>query len=232
MDLDLIDAERGGPMTILERERLVVLPAATELPWKVLAAAAGSPHAFYAAVWPAEAPLTAWKLDLAHERWLRHNGIPEGNEVRRLVYMMQRYYGGIEYDLRHHLQVSARALWQDRQWRELLGYIDQLPSDSHMHRLLTSDEEHMEHLLRSRKGDDGPGRPSMANWGQLESMIAVLIDAVNRNTAVQQAIANPKGPKPQFTPYPRPYSAAQKIEQKIQKEAHESMVSILLPNRG
>jgi hypothetical protein len=230
VDLDLIDAERHGPMRVIERGEIVVLPDAADLPWKTVAGSIDNPHFFYAHVWPAGAALTAWKLEAVQHAWVRHNGLPEIGQVRRLVYMLQRYYDGIEYDLHNHLGLSAGQLWRDRRWRELLAFIDRLPTNTHMNRLLTSDEEHMESLMRNEgKAGPGAGRPSMSEWGQLEAMVATLIDAVNRNTATQQAIANPKGAKPQVTPYPRPYSAADKLRTKIQKEDHEQMVSILLP---
>ena len=71
----------------------------------------------------------------------------------------------------------------------------------------------------------------MANKLALPTKPFSLVDAVNRNTAVNQSIANPKGAKPKLQPYPRPYSAAEKVQRKIQKEAHEEMVSLLLPGR-
>lgn len=234
MDLDLIDAERGGPMRVLEGGEVIVVPPASDLHWQVVATAVTNPHIFHAAVWPADAALTAWKLEIAHRGWVRHNGLPEGDQVRRLVYMMQRYSGGIEYDLRRHLGLSLGELWRNRRWRELLNLIDQLPTNSQMHALMTSDEEHMEALIRGSKGREaqpGAGRPSMAEWGQLESMVATLIDAVNKNTATNVAIANPKGPKPQIQPQPRPYTAAEKVQYKIQREEHQAMVSVLKPSR-
>lgn len=217
-------------MRVLERGELVVVPPATDLHWKMVAAAIKSPRAFHAAVWPAGAHLTSWKLETAQLGWIRHNALPSADETQRLVYMFQRYYSGIEYDLRHHLHVSAGDLWRERRWRELLGYIDQLPANTHMNRLLTQDEEHMEHLLKNSRGN-GTSRPSMADWGQLEGMVAVLIDAVNANTATQKAIANPKAPKPRIDPYPRPASAAEKVQRKMQKQAHEDMVKVLLRDR-
>lgn len=232
MDLDRIDAERRGPMVVREHGELVPLPAATELPWRVVAAAIGDVHFFATTIWPAGYHLTGWKLELAQQGWIWHNGLPELDQARRLVYMYQRYYTGVEYDLRHHLGLSAGDLWRERRWRELLNYIDQLPTNSQMNRLLSQDEEHMEQILRSsgsRSG--GRAKPSMADWSLTNSLLSTLIDAVNKNTAVNQAIANPKGPKPRVEPTPRPATVAEKIERKITRERHDEMVSILLPNR-
>ncbi len=216
-------------MVVRSRGGLVTLPAASELPWRVVGAATADPHAFALMVWPREARLAARDIPAVQEAWIRHNDLPPFPQVRRLVYMIEKYYTGIEYDLRHHLRVSAGELWRDRRWRELLNYIDQLPTNSQMNRLLSTDEEHMEALLRQKRGDDGPARPSMADWSLMNSQLAQLIDAANRNTATQQAIANPKGPKPRIDPSPRPATAAEKVERKLQKARHEEMVGLLLP---
>jgi hypothetical protein len=232
VDLDLIDAELGGPMVVRLGIELLTLPPAADLPWKAVVAVITNPAAFLMAVWPRGVDIPHWKVGPLQQAWIRHNGLPDEHQARRLVYMMQKYYNGIEYDLRDRLGLSVGDLWRERRWRELLTYIDHLPSNTHMNRLLTSDEEHMEAILRGqKKGTPGSGRPSMSDWGQLETMMATLIDAVNRNTAMQQAIANPKGAKPRIEPYPRPYSAADKIRNKIQKQEHESMVNLLLRDR-
>ena len=89
----------------------------------------------------------------------------------------------------------------------------------------------MTQLLKRNKGT-GSGKPSMADWSLTNSLLASLVDAVHKNIAVQQGIANPKAPKPHVEPYPRPATVTEKIEQRLRKEAHEDMVSKLLPNRG
>lgn len=231
LDLDQLDGEVGGPMRVLERDAIVVVPAATEFSWQVVRDAVTRTHVFATKVWPIDAELTAWRVPFAQQGWVRHNGLVAGNQAARLVQMMEKYGDGIEYDLRHHLDVSAGQLWRARRWRELLGYIDQLPTDTHKNRLMTSDEEHMEALVRASKGKaSGPGNPSMSDWGQLESMIAVLIDAVNRNTEVTHAVSTGKKAKPlKLGNYPRPATAVEKIEKRIQKDEHEAMVALLLP---
>lgn len=232
MDLDQLDAERHGPMNVMANGRLTVLPAAEDLHWKVVAAAALDVVYFKAYVWPPESGMFWWQAEMIRDAWVRHNGLLPGDQMRRLLYMLDRFYAGIEYDLHHHLGLSAGQLWRERRWRELLGYIDLFPANSHMNRLATKDEEHMEAIIRATKGESGSGAPSMAEFGQLESMMAVLIDSVNRLTATTTAIANPKGAKPRVQPYPRPETAADKIKNRILKENHESMVAMLLPGRA
>lgn len=213
---------------------LVVIPPASEFHWRAVAAACHSLDGFVGLIWPPEVPVrhwTRWKVDTIHRAWIRHNGLLAMPHLQRLVYMMEKYADGIEYDLQNHLGLSAGELWRGRRWRELMAYIDMLPTDSHKNRLLTQDEEHMEAIIAARKDEKGDAKPSMASWGQLESMIAVLIDAVNRNTEVTHAVAPGKKKPLRINPYPRPATAAEKVEAQIQKKKHEEMVNLLLPGK-
>lgn len=231
MDLDQLDGERGGPLTVQLDGEIVTLKSARDLPWKVVAYAATDVHRFAFVVWPAVVPIPAWKLDVAHRVWLTHNGLPETAQLQRLVYMVQKYGEGIEYDLRHHLGVSLGDMWRDRQWREILSLIDRLPTDSHMNQLMTNDEQHLEEVLRRQKtGESGPNAPSMSDWSLTNSLLATLIDAVNRSTETAKGIANPKS-RPSVQPYPRPRTAADAVRYRIDKERHDEMNKILLRNR-
>lgn len=220
-------------MHIRVGEDVVVVPPATDLHWRQVVAVLADPILWARRVWPATVRLPYPRIRSLHDAWIRHNGLVNGDQAKRLAYMMQKYSDGIEYDLRRHLDVSMTDLWRNRRWRELLNYIDLLPSDSHKNRLLSTDEEHMEAIIKaSRDARAEPGRPSMSDWGQLESMIAVLIDAVNRNTEVTHAVGAGKKAKPMKIPnYPRPATAAEKVERKLQKAEHEQMVAMLLPSK-
>lgn len=218
-------------MQVRHAGQIVVLPSASDLPWRLVQAASADLMIFGSLVWPSDVRLSTRRLELVQRAWMAHNGLPELDQMRRLVYTIQRYYGALEYDLRNHLRVSTADLWRERRWRELLNYIDHLPANTHMNRLLTQDEEYMEMVVRSQKGDTGPGRPSMADWSTTNSLLATLIDAVNRNTAVQQGIANPKGPKPRVEPTLRPETVAEKVQHRINKAKHEEMVGLLLPSK-
>lgn len=233
MDLDVIDLERGGPHVVLERGEVVVVPAATEFTWKQVASAVIDVHYFATMVWPVDRALTAWKLEHAHQGWCRHNGLTDRDETRQLIHLLERYYEGIEYDLRSRLGVSLGELWRSRRWRELVGYIQQLPADTRLNALLANDEEHLEAAIKAREkrapNDSGLGGPSMADWSQPVAMMADLIDAVNRNTEVTRAAAGGKPSRVQ--PYPRPRTAAERVSNRVRQAEHEQMASVLLRNR-
>lgn len=231
MDLDALDAEVAGPMRVRHLGVDIVLPAATDMPWNQALGGALDARVFVTMIWPFNRRVSQHALLQIQAAWRRHNGLPDGEQCRRLAYMMQRYSDGIEYDLRHHLGVSAGELWRGRRWRELLNYIDMLPTNSHMNRLLTTDEEYMEAALAKREGQPGSNRPSMAEFSLTNSLLMQLIDAVHVNTAVNKGIANPKGPKPRIDPVPRPATAAERVNYLREKRRHEEMVAMLLPNR-
>lgn len=211
----------------------ITLPAASALPWRVVAAAVVSRQAFLQYVWPGMS-IKVGHLNRAHRGWVAHNGLPDPASIKRLVYMLDKYGDGVQVDLRKHFGLSMDDLWRERQWVELLRLIDHMPQDSHLNRLLTNDEEYMTAILKKKKGPSiGPSRPSMADWSLTNSMLAQLIDAVNKNTATIEGVNAPKGkPAPKVEPYPRPATVTEKVERDLQKAAHEEMVGLLLPGRG
>lgn len=232
MDVDLLDAEVGGPMGVLHRGEIFTLPAATDMHWAHVANAATGVWNFLSQCWPAGRRASYLDLCVVQEAWRKHNGLPGPDQCQRLVYMVDRYRKGIEYDLQNHLRLSLGELWRARRWRELLSYIDMLPTNSHMHRLLTSDEDYMERVLSSdvQRDEERTGRPSMADWSLTNSLLAQVVDAVNRNTATNEAIAKQgKGSKPTFNPVPRPWTAADKVKYRVEQRKHEEMVARLLP---
>jgi hypothetical protein len=219
-------------MGVLHLGDVIVLPAATELHWGQVMGAATNIWNFMSTCWKPERRLSYIDLGLLQDAWRKHNGLPEPDQCHRLAYMIDRYRKGVEFDLRNHLNLSLGELWRARRWRELLLYIDMLPANSHMQRLLTSDEEYMERVLTAKhaKGDDEKsGRPSQADWSMTNSLLATLVDAVNRNTQITVSAAGIKESLG-LQPVPRPWSAAEKVNHRIQQQRHEEMVSKLLPS--
>lgn len=236
MDLDRLDAELGGDFRVQLGGKVITLRPATELSWGHVASVLTDPILFAVMIWPSNQPLRWWQIEVVQRAWAAHNGLPDAAQARRLLYMVQKFGDGIEYDLRNHLQgVDLGTLWRGRRWRELLNLLDQLPQDTHMNRLLTTDEDYMEAVLGDAEPTEdeatGPKPPSMAHWSQTNAMLAQLIDAVNRLTATNQGIAGAKNPK--FEPFPRPENAAQKImarrAREVAQRRHQQMVDILLP---
>jgi hypothetical protein len=229
MDVDLLDAEVGGPMGVRHLGEVITLPAATDLHWSQVLAAASNVWKFMSTCWPPARRLPYVDLCLVQEAWRKHNGLPDADQCGRLAYMVDRYRKGIEYDLRNHLQVSLGELWRARRWRELLVYIDMLPTNSHMHRLLTTDEEYMERVMESKqdKDEERSGRPSMADWSMTNSLLAQLVDAVNRNTQITVSATGSKQ-NLGLSPVPRPWTAADKVNYRIQQRKHEEMKALLL----
>lgn len=231
MDLTRLDGERGGPLVVQSDGEEVILKSAAELPWKVVAYVATDVHRFAYVIWPPQTRIQTWKLEVVYNTWLIHNGLPNAGQIQRLIYMMERYGEGIEYDLRNHLNTSLGDLWRDRRWREILNLLDRLPSNSHMNQLLVNDEEHLAAVMaRQQQRDQAPTGPSMSDWSQTNALLAKLIDAVNRGTETAKGIANPKS-RPSIHPEPRPRTAADAVRSRIDRQRHEEMNSILLRDR-
>jgi len=229
VDLDQLDAEKLGPFTVLVNGEPRVVPAAADLHWKSVVAAGTSPHWFAVLAWPADVPLKAWQIEAAQHAWCQHNGLPAPEQIRRLTFMIEKYHDGIEYDLRDKLGVRLGELWRERRWRELLNYIDLLPSNTHKNRLMANDEEYMTAVME--QAQEGDGRPSMADWSPEVAAIVKLTDAVNRVAMVTHAVSpNTKG-KMDLRPEPRPSTAADKIRYRKEKKAHEELTAILTPGR-
>lgn len=231
MDLDQLDAEKLGPFTVMVNGEARVVPPAADLPWKAVAACASSPHWFAILAWPPDVQLKAWQIEDAQHAWCRHNGLPAPEQIRRLTFMVERYYEGLEYDLRTKVGVSLGELWRARRWRELLNYIDLLPPNTHKNRLMLNDEEYVEQLLGASDTSSGDNRPSLADFSPEVAAIVKLTDAVNRNTMVTHGVAQGTKGKMDLRPEPRPATAIDKIRYQKEKKAHEELTAILTPGR-
>jgi hypothetical protein len=127
--------------------------------------------------------------------------------------------------------LSLGQLWRERRWRELLNYIDSLPSNTQTSQALANDEEHLSMVMKQGVKQKAGNGPRMADWALTNSQLATLIDAVNRLTITTVALHKTKGPKPNFEPQPRPQTAIDKIKHKVRQAEHENMVGMLLPQK-
>lgn len=232
--LDLLDAEIRGPMRVRVAGGIVELPAADSLSWRMILASLTDPLYFLGIVLPPDFPhIEWWKLEPLRRAWMQHNGLPDSQQAQRLVYMVERYWTGIEYDLRYRLDTSLGDLWRERRWRELLNLIDQLPAASQLNRLMADDEEHMEAVLRAQakqSSSGGSSGPSMAEWSQTNALLAKVLDAIRQNTAVTRAAAGDKK-QPNLQPEPRPRTALDRVRDRLERERHQSLANILLRDR-
>lgn len=229
MDLEVLDRERGGPLLVRFNGATVALPSAVDLSWRAVMLALTDNAAFVQLVWPEDIKVPIWQAELAQQRWVEHNGLPDPGAARWLAGVLSRYYDAIEYDLMGKLRLRLGDLWRERRWREMVGYIRGLPNNSRFGEALMADEEYLEAVLARQKDDDKPSGPKLSEWSLLNSQMARLIDAVNRNTEVTRAAA---GGKPSnISPEARPITAAERVKARMQRTQHESMVSLLLRDR-
>jgi hypothetical protein len=77
------------------------------------------------------------------------------------------------------------------------------------------------------RDEERSGRPSMADWSMTNSLLAQLVDAVNRNTQITVSATGSKQ-NLGLSPVPRPWTAADKVNYRIQQRKHEEMKALLL----
>src|SRR5690349_17082489 len=120
MDLDRLDRERGGPMRVKLNGECLTLPPASDLGWREVFLAIEETEGFVAFVWPRHSKIPVWKAEIAHARWVEHNGLPDADSARWLASTLTRYYGPIELDLMSRYRLRLGDIWRDRRWRELV----------------------------------------------------------------------------------------------------------------
>lgn len=183
-----------------------------------------------------EMPLTATptQTDALFAEWVARHNLPDANAANRLLFLVDRYHDDIDYDLASH-GIDIDQLFLDRQWRRLIAYIDRIPSNSCYSEAVANDEEHADMIARAmaERGEDGEAgsyHPPLRTWGQAESLLAQIHDAIKNQT--QTIIASNGGNPVPVEPLPRPTSVlaeAQKNAVEARKKArHDKLVARMI----
>lgn len=182
--------------------------------------------------------------DIARLRrlWVTQQGLVDGDDLARLLWILRTFRAHVEYDLQHVLGVSLSDLWQHRQWRRLLNLIDHLPRTTWTQSAMVNHPDYAERIAeamaRQRLAlaeDDEPSTP-LTEWTPEVSLLATLVDAVNalRTTLIATNLDKGKQP-PKIPSYPRPRtlvsSMVDKKERALAWAAHERIASQLLPKK-
>lgn len=237
-NLDLVEAARGGPLTIRHAGQTWVAPDPAALPYQqvLLTLAAGRLRC-------APAGMAEWKQDLLFERWVAHHGLPNLQSAQRLAYLIDNYRSAIVSDLVVYCNgADLGKLWRERKWLLLLDLIDHLPGHSWYASSVNDDEEHAKMLAeslaeRESDGDTEAAAPALTTWTPEVAAITRVLDAVNQLTYVLTVVNTSKGPQPKPPkPAPRPRSPLEKAldsAKRAKRQAkHESIVSRMLPHKA
>lgn len=180
-----------------------------------------------------------WKAQLVGQQWAAFYDLPSIQAIQRAAFLVGRYYDAIEYDLRTVVGADVDELWQTRQWRRLLNFIDRLPPNSHYREAVDKDPEHVEAIrkavtARREQGepDETETRPPIRTWSPELEMLATMNDNIKRvSHTIAQSKSKQKIDPPK--PTPRPSSALARVfsEFERRKASHEALTKRLLPHK-
>lgn len=174
--------------------------------------------------------------------WVERGGLLAGDDLQRLLWMVNTFSRALEVDLQRLDGLSLRDLWQNREWRRLLNHIDHLPANTWSQSQMMDHPEHAARLAESiaarrLKGDlpEKP-KPGMVGWSPEVDALTTLTDAVNsvRHAVIAVNAEKGKSPKPpEFMP--RPETEVARLigtkERTLRWRAHESLADRVLRGR-
>jgi hypothetical protein len=228
-----LEARRDAPLVVRHHDERIVLPHPREMsPEDILTV-------IYAETFR-ELPLTVpiWKQAKVVAFWVKRHDLPDLQSVRRLIYLIDQYRNEIEFDLRKVLDVDLTDLWQRREWRRLLNYIDHLPRDSWFTEAVSNDEEHAAMIAEAMaaQSDEEPDlSPPLRGWSQEASLLADTVDAC-RHLAYVIRVANGDNSARPPERVPRPTTALERAQRQARherkKRRHEELVARVLPHKA
>lgn len=146
--------------------------------------------------------------------------------MTRLARVLERYGPAVEADLAF-VGIDVGTEWRARRWRRLLNLIDHLPRNSYYVEALADDEELAEMVLESPH-DDVPTGPRMSQWSPEAGLLAEIVD---RLAEVASAVVASAGGAPgTLKPYPRPRTAADRVQARRRRQRHDALVRRVLPD--
>lgn len=233
--LDDLDAERPHePFVAQVAGRPVAFRPATGPPWRELLVALDDWPLFIELFGPRKPrkvalveQLPSWKMRALVRAWRKHHGLcPTDKGHRRLVAMLAKaeYRAAIERDLSevHHRDLTEE--WQARRWRRLLNDIDGLDRTSHLHEVMSQDDELAEAVLEGEsKGDDNPPRRSMREFDAQVEVLSTIADRMGELIVVTGLTKGIKARR--VPPMPRPQTAYQRAREKWVKRKHNYTVA-------
>lgn len=211
-----------------------------DLPWQVVAECCEDDLTFIKVAGQGAGMV---KASIAAERtlWRLHWGLLTGDDLQRLLWLVNTFAFELEVDLKRLDGLSLKALWQGREWRRLLNHIDRMPSDTWTQTAMVNHPEHAsrlaEQIAAAKIRGDIPDKPlpSAVTWSPEVAALSAVVDAVNsvRHAVIKTADPNSKIKAPE--PVPRPDSAVARLigtkERTLRWRAHESLADRLLPGR-
>ena len=120
------------------------------------------------------------------------------------------------------------VLCQQRRWRFVLNLVDHLPRDSAYGDAVANDEELA--AMVSSGGGGSEYAPAVGEWSSEVELLAALYDRIGDLIATTVAVHGQKPPK--VKPWPRPLTAADRVQSKRRQAAYEDIKRQLFPKGG
>lgn len=226
---------------MLSGEHTPDLVPARDLPWEMVAAALDDPRIFMVEVAQAR-PMSLAQVRLLQRSWATQQGLVEGEQLQRLLWIVKRFSAEIEFDLLQRVGVDLGELWRARRWRLLLNLVDHLPRNTWTQQAMANDPEYAAKLadaLAERRLKEDPDKEpttQLIEWTPEVAALASVVDAVNAVKGVLIMTNSKKGaPPPKITPYPRPETLVDTMVAKAQRakrwSSHEKLADRLLMRR-
>ncbi|MER5608335.1 hypothetical protein AB0F93_00065 [Micromonospora tulbaghiae] len=171
--------------------------------------------------------LPSWAMVALVRAWRRHHGLCATDaEHRQLVGMLSKaaYRNAVERDLRETHRLDLGQEWRARRWRRLLNLIDGLGRTSHLHEVMTQDDELAEAVLKAEsKGDEVKPTRRMREFGPDVEVLSTIADRLGELIVVTGMT---KGVKPRRAePMPRPETAYHRARERWVRRKHNYTVA-------
>lgn len=241
--LTLLDLERSERFSLAGDAHVDLVPAA-DLQWQMVAECCENDAVFIRHV-AGSRRMPRREIGDLRRSWVTHQGLLDGDDLRRLVWMVGTFARPLAVDLRRLYGLSLGDLWRERRWRELLTLIDYLPRATWSQMAIANHPEHAERMAKAiaqrklesfdAEGEEESG-PPLIDYTPEVAMLANVVDAVSsvRHAIIQ--VNSEKGKTPKAPPpMPRPRTLVDRLVEKqermIRWDKHESLAARLLPNR-
>ena len=189
--------------------------------------------------------MSGWKSRALFERWCVHYDLPPLHSLQRLTVLVERYRAEIEVDLQALYRLDLTAMWQAREFRRLLNFVDHLPANTWYHEAVVNDPDHVRQLVEAEEhrkdqaGDEGDGKPPsppLHSWSPEVAKLTEVLDAVRDVSWKVEAVQSEKGKAPKHPPpAPRPSSpldaARKQMAHERRLKKHKRLAARILPHK-
>lgn len=239
MSIGRLEGAHSGRFVALAGEERIEFPSPAELSIEEISVTYETEGGYLFSLAAQGVPGITWPaIRGTFYAWLDHHDLPDEPDLRRLLWLLDRYTDGVEVDLAWR-GYDLRELWRARDLRRLLLLIDALPLASHTKEALHTDEEYarlVKEAAKARKaaGEKDDPRSSLPPLREHTPEVAALLriaDLLKQVRATIIAVNMTKGTPPKVEPEPRPWTAHKALDEVERMRKAQSIVDRVLPGK-